>query len=177
MQHLNHAEKIERIRQAIAEKPDGILESLAAEFAVPVQTVIECVPGNGVTRIDGSRFVDVLTDIAEWGDITFIVHTKDAVVEVCGPMPTGRIGHGMYNLQGGASGLSGHLRPDRCTSIFLVRRPFMGMETMSVQFFNTEGETIFKIYVGRDEARRLKADQIERFDRLAALFSETAGNA
>lgn len=177
MQNTNRAEKIEQIRQAIAEKPDGILESLAAQFAVPVQTVVECVPGDRVTRIDGSRFVDVLTDIAEWGDITFIVHTKDAVIEFSGPMPKGRIGHGMYNLQGGGAGLSGHLRPENCTSIFLVRRPFMGVETMSVQFFNAGGETIFKIYVGRDEERKLKADQIERFDRLETLFAETAGNA
>lgn len=169
--------KIEQIRKAIAEKPDGVLESLAAQFSVPVQTVLECVPGDRVVRIDGSRFVDVLTDIAEWGDITFIVHSKDAVVEYCGPMPKGKIGHGMYNLQGGAVGLSGHLRPENCKSIFLVRRPFMGVETMSVQFFNAEGETIFKIYVGRDEARKLKADQIERFNRLETLFAETAGNA
>ena len=172
-----HARKIEQIRQAIAEKPDGILESLAAQFSVPVQTVIECVPGDRVTRIDGDRFVEVLGDIAEWGDITFIVHTKDAVIEFSGPMPTGRIGHGMYNLQGHGGGLSGHLRPEKCKSIFLVRRPFMGVETLSVQFFNAEGETIFKIYVGRDEARQLKADQIERFNRLETLFAETAGNA
>lgn len=177
MQDMSHAKKIEQIRQAIAEKPDGILEALATQFAVPVQTVIECVPGNRVARIDGSRFVDVLTDIATWGDITFIVHTKDAVVEFCGPMPTGRIGHGMYNLQGSKIGLSGHLRPENCKSIFLVRRPFMGVETMSVQFFNAEGETIFKIYVGRDEERKLKADQIERFNRLETLFVETAGDA
>lgn len=177
MQDMSHAEKLERIRQAIAEKPDGILEALAVQFAVPVQTVIECIPGDGVTRIDGSRFVDVLTDIAEWGDITFIVHTKDAIVEFSGPMPQGRIGHGMYNLQGGGAGLSGHLRPENCNSILLVRRPFMGMETMSVQFFNADGETIFKIYVGRDTEKKLKADQIERFDRLAVLFSATVGNA
>lgn len=177
MQDMSHAEKLERIRQAIAEKPDGILEALAVQFAVPVQTVIECIPGDGVTRIDGSRFVDVLTDIAEWGDITFIVHTKDAIVEFSGPMPQGRIGHGMYNLRGGGAGLSGHLRPENCNSILLVRRPFMGMETMSVQFFNADGETIFKIYVGRDSEKKLKADQIERFDRLAVLFAETVGNA
>lgn len=48
------------------------------------------------------------------------------------------------------------------------------METMSVQFFNAHGETIFKIYVGRDAQKKLKADQVERFDRLATLFSETA---
>ncbi|MDF1632718.1 heme utilization cystosolic carrier protein HutX [Mycoplana sp. MJR14] len=173
MQDISHSETYDRIRQAIAEKPDGILEALAQQFGVSLQCVVECLPG-GVTRIDGSRFVEVLGDIAEWGDITFIVHTSDAIVEFSGPMPRGRMGHGMYNLQGGGSGLSGHLRPENCKAIFLVRRPFMGMETMSVQFFNAHGETIFKIYVGRDAEKKLKADQVERFDRLATLFSETA---
>lgn len=176
MQHLSHAEKIERIRQALADKPDGILEMIASEYAVPVQTVIECVP-SGLTRVDGNCFVDVLNDVADWGDITFICHSKDAVVEFSGPFPKGRTGHGMYNLQGGKTGLSGHLRPENCKSIFFVRRPFMGMETLSIQFFNAGGEAIFKIYVGRDENRRLKAEQIERFDRLENLLSETAGNA
>src|SRR5690606_35094413 len=102
MQNPDHAHKIKQITQAIAEKPDGILEALAGEYAVSVQTVIECIPG-GVTRIDGSHFVDVLTDIADWGAITFICHSKDAVVEFSGPFPQGRIGHGMYNLQGGGA--------------------------------------------------------------------------
>lgn len=176
MQNLDHAHKIKRITQAIAEKPDGILEALASEYAVPVQTVIECIPG-GVTRIDGSHFVDVLTDIADWGAVTFICHSKDAVVEFSGPFPQGRMGHGMYNLQGGGAGLSGHLRPENCKAIFFVRRPFMGMETLSIQFFNADGETIFKIYVGRDEQRRLKADQVQRFDQLERRFSGKIGNA
>ncbi|MGR9173542.1 heme utilization cystosolic carrier protein HutX [Rhizobiales bacterium] len=177
MQQLPISEKVELIRQAIAAKPDGILEALATEYHVPVQTVVECLPADGLTRIDGQHFVAVLTDIAQWGDITFICHSKDAIVEFCGPLPEGKIGHGMYNLQGGRSGLSGHLRPENCKAIFLVRRPFMGMKTLSVQFFNADGETIFKIYVGRDEKRALKSDQVERFERLAALSANAAGNA
>ncbi|MNL82287.1 ChuX-like family protein [compost metagenome] len=53
----------------------------------------------------------------------------------------------------------------------------MGMETRSIQFFNAEGETIFKIYVGRDRERKLKAVQVERFERLAIQFARPAGNA
>lgn len=177
MQSLNHAEKVQCIRASIAEKPDGILESLATEYDVPIQTVIECVPAGGVTRIDGSQFVDVMSDIAEWGDITFICHSKDAIVEFCGPVPHGKPGHGMYNLQGGSSGLSGHLRHENCKAIFLVRRPFMGVDTLSVQFFNGDGETIFKVYVGRDEKRQLAQDQVERFNQLAIRFASSAGNA
>ena len=177
MQNLSHAEKLERIRQALVEKPGGVLESLASEFDVPVQTVIECHPAGGISRTGGEHFVEILADIAEWGDVTFICHTKDAVVEVVGPMPIGKVGHGMYNLQGGASGLSGHLRHENCKTIFFVRRPFMGVETMSVQFFNAEGETIFKIYVGRDESRKLRQDQVARFGQLEARLAEGAGHA
>ncbi len=176
MSDLDHAEAIMKIKQAIAEKPDGVLETLAAQHGVPFQTVLECVP-DGVTRIDGCHFIDVLSDIANWGDIMFICHSKDAIIEFSGPLPKGEMGHGMYNLHGGPGGLSGHLRPENCTAIFFVSRLFMGMETKSIQFFNAEGEAIFKIYVGRDRERKLKAVQVERFERLAAQFAKVAGNA
>ncbi len=52
-----------------------------------------------------------------------------------------------------------------------LRRPFMGTDTLSVQFFNADGEAMFKIFVGRDENRRLKADQVERFARLETRFA------
>lgn len=162
---------VDKIRQAIAAKPDGILEMLAAEHAVPLRVVMDCLPGESVAVADGARFVEALGDIAEWGDITFICHSRDAVIEFSGPLPHGKIGHGMYNLQGGKSGLSGHLRPERCVAIYFVRRPFMGMETISVQFFNAEGEAMFKVYVGRDEDRRLRADQVERFLQLQARLA------
>lgn len=176
MSDLDHAEAIMKIKQAIAEKPDGVLETLAAQHGVPFQTVLECVP-DGVTCIAGRHFIDVLTDVANWGDIMFICHSKDAIIEFSGPLPKGEMGHGMYNLHGGPGGLSGHLRPENCTAIFFVSRLFMGMETKSIQFFNAEGETIFKIYVGRDRERKLKAVQVERFERLAARFAKVAVNA
>lgn len=176
MPELDHAETIRKIKQAIAEKPDGVLEALSTQFGVSVQTVLECLP-EGVTRIDRCHFIDVLTDIANWGDITFICHSKDAIIEFSGPLPKGETAHGMYNLRGGTGGLSGHLRPENCAAIFFVSRLFMGMETRSIQFFNAEGETIFKIYVGRDRERRLKAVQVERFERLAVQFVKPAGNA
>lgn len=50
----------------------------------------------------------------------------------------------------------------------------MGMDTLSAQFFNADGEAMFKIFVGRDENRRLKADQVERFGMLEAKFAAAA---
>jgi len=163
------SDRTDAIRAAIAAKPDGILEMVAEQHAVPLRAVVDCLPGQAA-HVDGVKFVEVLADIAEWGDITFICHSRDAVIEITGPLPIGKMGHGMYNLQGGKTGLSGHLRPERCAAIYFVSRPFMGVETKSVQFFNAAGDAMFKIYVGRDEQRQLRADQVERFERLRAAM-------
>jgi putative heme utilization carrier protein HutX len=167
---------LDRVRQELVAKPDGVLEAVASAHGLTLQRVVECLPTERWKRISGEHFIDVMQDIAGWGDITFIVHSKDAIVEFEGPLPGGTSGHGFYNLKGGR-GLSGHLRATNCRAIVFLRRPFMGMETLSVQFFNTDGEAIFKIFVGRDENRQLKADQVARFAQLEARFASAAEEA
>lgn len=122
----------QKITRSLADEPDCVLEERASAFAVPLSAVMDCLPQAWVTRVGGEHFIAVLSDIAEWGDVTFVCHTADAIIEVSGPVPEGRMGHGMYNLQGAHGGLGGHLRPERCAAIYFVRRPFMGVETMSV---------------------------------------------
>jgi len=165
--------ELDRLRQELAAKPDGVLEIAASTHNVPLLSVVECLPVEMWKRVAGEHFIDVMQDVSGWGGITFIVHTKDAIVEFEGPLPGGTPGHGFYNLKGGA-GLSGHLRAANCQAIVFLRRPFMGMDTLSIQFFNADGEAMFKIFVGRDESRRLKADQVERFARLEAKFAAAA---
>lgn len=157
------------VRKELSENPGGILESTATKHGLSLQDTIECLPKAMWKRISGAHFVDVMQDVSEWGSVTVISHSKDAILEVEGPLPAGKLGHGFYNLSGGGA-LSGHLRADNCKAILFVRRPFMGKETLSIQFFNADGEAMFKIFVGRDEERRLKADQVERFGKLEASF-------
>ncbi len=165
--------KLDRVRQELSEKPDGALEAVAAAHGLQLQSVVECLPAGMWKRIAGEHFIDVMQDISGWGDITFLVHTKDAIVEFQGPLPGGTSGRGFYNLKGGR-GLSGHLRDANCRAIVFLRRPFMGSDTLAVLFFNADGEAMFKIFVGRDESRRLKADQVERFNRLEDRFASPA---
>jgi putative heme utilization carrier protein HutX len=165
--------KIEHVREELAAKPDGVLEVVASAQGMSLLGVVECLPPGMWKRISGGHFIDVMQDISGWGDITFVVHTKDAIVEFEGVLPGGTSGHGFYNLKGGG-GLSGHLRGTNCAAIVFLRRPFMGIDTMSVQFFNAEGEAMFKIFVGRDESRRLNADQVERFAQLETKLAATA---
>lgn len=159
--------QLDSVRRELAENPGGILEATASQHGLPLQTVIECLPDTMWRRIPGDRFVEVMQDLSEWGTVTVIAHTKDIILEVEGPVPPGKLGHGFYNLHGD-SPIGGHLRADNCRAIVFLRRPFMGTETLSVQFFNAGGEAMFKVFVGRDENRALKPDQVARFSQLEA---------
>ena len=77
-----------------------------------------------------------------------------------------RIGRGYFNLMQ-PKGLHGHLRHERCAAIAFVERPFMGKSSAFIAFINVDGGIMFKVFVGRDEARALRADQLQRFHALA----------
>ena len=81
----------------------------------------------------------------------------------------GTMGRGYFNIHGD-SPIGGHLRADRCRFIYFIDRPFFGKRSCSVQFVNEEGGVMFKIFVGRNEDRSLKADQLARFEALRERF-------
>jgi heme iron utilization protein len=155
----------EILRTRLASDSSGVLETLASEYAVSLQSVVECLPAKLRSFAAGSEAERVLLEIAGWGPVTVLVHTADLILECKGPLPAGRCAHGYYNI-GGGSPVSGHLRLDRCAAIAFIRRPFMGADSCSVNFFNAAGEAMFKVFVGRDETRALLADQLIRFTQL-----------
>jgi Haem utilisation ChuX/HutX len=77
------------------------------------------------TVVDGKLFTDVMQDVTGWGDILFIVHTSDIVLECAGPLPPGTNDRGYYNVHGD-SFIGGHIRADNCQAIAFASRPFMG---------------------------------------------------
>jgi len=159
------------LQAKLAASADGILESMAREQGLSLLDVVECLPQTMWSAAPGSHFVEVMQELATWGEMTVIVHTQDVIMEFVGPVPNGRVGGGFYNFQG-SKGLTGHLYADHCAKIVFLRRPFMKKATAAVVFFNGEGACMFKVYVGRDENRELRADQLERF---AALEAKLAG--
>ena len=114
----------------------------------------------------GEQFAAAMQDVAQWGEVTLIVHTDDAIFEFTGAIPAGEIGRGYFNLMQ-PKGLHGHLRHERCAAVAFVERPFMGKSSAFIAFINVDGGIMFKVFVGRDETRALRADQLERFRALA----------
>jgi heme iron utilization protein len=147
----------------LALNADGILEQIAREYGVSTLEVVRNLLPDHRSVLDGSTFEAIMQDVTTWGDILFIVHTSDIVLECSGPLPSGTFGRGYYNVHGD-SPIGGHIRADNCQAIAFVSRPFMGRPSRSIQFFNAAGEPMFKIFVRRDDKRELIADQVAKFD-------------
>lgn len=157
-----HAE----LASALADNPGAIVEEFAKQHGVTTRDVVEALPQEMRRFAPGTAFIDAMKDVGSWGDVTLIVHTDDGIMEFGGPVPAGEVGRGYYNVPG-SKGFHGHLRHERCAGIAFVERPFMGRLSASILFFNVDGGIMFKIFVGRDEKRELKADQLAAFRALA----------
>lgn len=168
MQKLS-AEQQTMLRQSLEKNPGQVLEMLAAQNQCSFEDVIRCLPEENVRQTEGSRIVEILQAVSAWDEsVTFIAHTPDAIVEVSGKLPNGKVGRGFYNFDHPETdgGIHGHIYYENCASIYLLERPFMGKATCSLNFINRNGGAMFKIFVGRDEAGELKQHQIEAMRKL-----------
>jgi len=162
--------------EKLKEDPKAMIFKLAKELSVPEQAIMECLPEEEMRKADVRHFDEVMAMIATWGNVTTILQTDSMVLEAKGMIPLGSHGHGYFNLMGGHDyNVGGHIRADLLSGIYFVERPFMGLKSMSVQFFTLSGSPMFKVYLGRDEKRQLLPDQIELFmnlrDRITARKS------
>jgi len=153
------------LARALADNPGIVIEEAAKTHGVTPRQVIEALPVAMRAIGPGSAFVDAMVDIGSWGDVTLIVHTDDGIFEASGPVPAGEVGRGYYNVPGGGA-LHGHLRHERCGGVAFVERSFMGRSSAFVAFLNVDGGIMFKVFVGRDAERNMKADQLAAFRRL-----------
>jgi putative heme utilization carrier protein HutX len=165
------------LRTKLAAEPGAIVETVAKETGATLREVVEALPEEMRRFAPASAFVPVMDEVATWGDVTFIIHTDDGVMEIGGPIPPGKIAKEYFNLSG-KIGFHGHLRYQRCVGVAFVERPFFGRLSASILFLNVDGGIMFKIFVGRDEQRELIRHQLDAFralaDRLCVRETATA---
>jgi putative heme utilization carrier protein HutX len=147
-----------------ASSPGDLLEQIAREYGVSTLEVVRNLPPEQATVVSGDAFADVMQDISTWGDILFLIHNADIVLECTGKLPQGSFGHGYYNIHGD-SPIGGHIKAENCKAIAFVVRGLKRVG-MSVQFFNAAGEAAFKIFVRRDDNRDLVPEQVTMFEAL-----------
>jgi putative heme utilization carrier protein HutX len=153
------------LAERLAQSADGILEQIARDYGVSTFEVVRALPAEHRSILAGSLFEKIFAELTTWGEVLFIVHTPDIVLECAGKIPPGTFSRGYFNIHGD-SPIGGHLKAENCTHIVFVSRPFMGRPSRSLQFFNGAGEAMFKIFVRRDDKRELLPEQLARFDAL-----------
>jgi putative heme utilization carrier protein HutX len=161
----SNGDRRERALAALAEKPDGVIEQIAAKAEVTPAEVLAILPEGAAVVVPSEKWELIWKDLTSWGEILMIVHTDDIVLEVEGSLPEGSEGHGWFNIHGD-SPIGGHIRKERCVSIAFVDRGFHGRRSCSVWFMNADGKAMFKVFVRRDNERNLLEDQVARFEAL-----------
>lgn len=161
------------VRQLVEEEPALSVAEIAVKLGISERDATLALPQEYVTAIDAKHSQFILESLAEWGKVTTIIHSAGSIFEIKAPFPKGKLGHGYYNLIGGDNGeLHGHLKIDLVSHIAFVSKPFRGMESYFIGFFDTQGQCVFKVYLGRDKKRQLFPEQVEQFQILKQDLSD-----
>ena len=161
------------VADKLAEDPNFMPQLLAKELGVPMRSIIEALPDLMRSHAPGSAFIAIWESMAKWEKVTFMAETPGAILEITCRLPKGKSGHGMYNLMDKTNPLCGHLLLAHIDSIWFVSKQLFGLESHSVQFFDTQGHQCFSVYLGRDEKRQIIPSVKEGFAALKAEYSCT----
>ena len=93
------------LKAHMAENPGAVIEDVARERKVTPRAVLEAMPETMVRIGAGSEFGAAMNDVAQWGEVTLIVHTDDAIFEFTGSDP-GRRGRARLFQPDAAEGAS-----------------------------------------------------------------------
>ncbi|MGG7073256.1 heme utilization cystosolic carrier protein HutX [Campylobacter sp. 9BO] len=159
----------EKVKALLAANPKITLAKIGEELGLAREIeVIENLPASHCKEVGGDKFEEILNDIGTWGEVLFIKNTPAFIIEFKTNIPSGKKMQGYYNFNHKESKFGGHLKFEEIDRIFFVSQTFMGLLSLSVQFYDKEGNNIFKLSVGRDAKMKLLPEQVEKFDSLKA---------
>lgn len=158
-----------KLAEYMQNNPEELLEKIAQDHQVTLTQVIQALPEAKI--VDGNNFDTVWGEVSTWGDVMFLIHSGDIIAEISGELPPGKHSDKYFNLRH-QKGLSGHIRAEHCQYIAFIERTFMKMATASIVFLNHAGQSMFKIFVGRDEKHQLKTEQLEKYRTLVKKLAK-----
>lgn len=159
----------QQVADLLAENPNIITLEIAEKLQQPEGNILKALPEQFVRLFPAERAIEILQAVSQWGIFTTIIEKEGSIFEIKDRFPTGIIGRGYYNLnmKDDEGAIHGHLKLDNIADIAFVSLPFRGKESYNIAFIAPNGQTIFKIYLGRDEQRQLFPEQVEHFKHFA----------
>ena len=154
------AAKIEELMQApypvtlgtLAKKLD--MTELEAARRLP-EGIVRFVTGNVK-----ERFSDLWGALADWEKTTLFVIHEGHVFEIAAKLSKGKCAQGYYNILSKDAVVGGHIAYEKIEAVCFMAMPFMGRESLSVQFFDANGKTAFSIYAGRENRQIIESVKV-----------------
>ncbi|NRA42664.1 MAG: heme utilization cystosolic carrier protein HutX [Pseudomonadales bacterium] len=115
------------------------------------------------TVLPGDKALDLLQELSSWGKLRTIIIHAGCVFEFGGVFPPGEIGSGYYNLHAQEGGFEGHINLDKIDHIAFQDAMHRGRQAYAFVFNTENAETIFKVFLGRDNHGELFPQQVLRF--------------
>ncbi len=141
---------IEQVAEIIEKNKNIMPFEIARQLHISEETAVRALPEEMRHFAAISEFDRIWEAMTSWEKSTFLCHTPTAIIEVKGKLPQGKYGHGFFNLMDKDNPLGGHLRIDSLGSICFLEKLFFGMDSLSVQFFDKEGNQMFAVFAGRE---------------------------
>jgi hypothetical protein len=161
------------VRNAATASTNPTLDQISEDLGVPEAVVAMLLDADMCMILPPSAFENVWSAMVQWEKATFITATPGAIIEIKGRLPKGEFGHGYFNIGEQDNPLSGHIQVDAIAAVCLVSKPFMGLESHSVRFYNKTGALMFAVYVGRN-GKTLIPSVKESFMKLRGLADQEA---
>ncbi|RKR71256.1 heme utilization cystosolic carrier protein HutX [Otariodibacter oris] len=155
----------QQVAELLETNPNIITLDIAQQLQQPEGNILCALPEQFVKIFPSERLEEILSTISQWGVFTTIIEKEGSIFEIKDQFPSGMIGRGYYNLnmKGEEGTLHGHLKLDNIEKIAFISLPFRGKESYNIAFISPQGQTVFKVYLGRNEQRELFPDQVENF--------------
>jgi len=145
--------RAEAVRAAWSGAPGRLLE-VAQREAITEAQLLSVLPPEQAIGTGGEAFGTVWQSLQAWPESLTLIERSGQLFEVLGRIPSGEPSKvsRFFNLGDQSHGLSGHLRPDLVTAIYVTELPGRGRTEHGVQFIDAAGGVVFGVYVPNEQA-------------------------
>ncbi|MFZ9125389.1 MAG: ChuX/HutX family heme-like substrate-binding protein [Steroidobacteraceae bacterium] len=145
--------RAEAVRAAWSGAPGRLLE-VAQREAITEAQLLSVLPPEQSIGTGGEAFDAVWQSLQAWPESLTLIERSGQLFEVLGRIPSGEPSKvsRFFNLGDQSHGLSGHLRPDLVTAIYVTELPGRGRTEHGVQFIDAAGGVVFGVYVPNEQA-------------------------
>jgi putative heme iron utilization protein len=136
----------DRVAAALAANPNAMTMQLSRDLGVPEAEVIRALPEGRAVELDITRWEKLIRSFEALGAVHVIVSNGAVTLEATGQFGNFSTWGEFFNVQ---TKLDMHVRWPRLGAAFAVEKPghLDGVPTLSVQFFDKEGQSAFKVFL------------------------------